>query len=360
MAFDTNDGVYGDRPDGWWCSGLRDQTLWTPSAATQSENGRLLDTPGRITAGAALGADVVAYKASSMYLGRYIGPPIVWAWQRIPGEIGCAGNESVVVVGNLHYFVGQSDFYVFDGTTPQPLNAPCREWFLANLNEKYRSNIIGAVDVPRSLIYWHYPSISSGDGSLDSVLIFNYRTNQWGKQALSVAVPVRYSSVAMSYDALGTSYATYDDLPSIPYDSPFWAQDETAPAVFTGAALYTLSGTPQASWVLTGDFGDPTNYTFLKRITPRYRALPETVNVLQQVAGGPNIYVDVPIAQVVTATNYYRDILGADATEDATCNLSRNRFDFRRASHWHSVRINHQGPITLDGLDIDIQGSSNE
>lgn len=34
MAFDTNDAVYGDRPDGWWCSGLRDQTAWTPALAT--------------------------------------------------------------------------------------------------------------------------------------------------------------------------------------------------------------------------------------------------------------------------------------------------------------------------------------
>lgn len=34
MALDTNDSTYGDRPDGWWCSGLRDQTVWTPSAAT--------------------------------------------------------------------------------------------------------------------------------------------------------------------------------------------------------------------------------------------------------------------------------------------------------------------------------------
>lgn len=24
MALDTTDGTYGDRPDGWWCSGLRD------------------------------------------------------------------------------------------------------------------------------------------------------------------------------------------------------------------------------------------------------------------------------------------------------------------------------------------------
>lgn len=34
MALDTTDATYGDRPDGWWCSGLRDQSTWTPSAAT--------------------------------------------------------------------------------------------------------------------------------------------------------------------------------------------------------------------------------------------------------------------------------------------------------------------------------------
>lgn len=34
MALDTVDGVYGDRPDGWWSSGIRDQTQWTPSLAT--------------------------------------------------------------------------------------------------------------------------------------------------------------------------------------------------------------------------------------------------------------------------------------------------------------------------------------
>lgn len=67
MALDTSDATYGDRPDGWWCSGIRDQTQWTPALATQSENGRLIDTPGRITAGAALGDVCVAYKATSMY-----------------------------------------------------------------------------------------------------------------------------------------------------------------------------------------------------------------------------------------------------------------------------------------------------
>ena len=354
MALDTNDGTYGDRPDGWWCSGLRDQTLWTPSAATQAANGRLLDTPGKITAGAALGSDVVAYKAGSMYLGRYVGPPIIWAWQRVPGEVGCAGAESVVVVNGRHYFIGQNDFYSFDGTVPQPMNAPCREWFFGNLDESLRATIIGAVDVPRALIYWHYPSIAGG-GALDSVLIYNYRTNQWGKQALSVAVPVLYSSGATTYDDLGTSYATYDDLPAISYDSPFWPADETVPAIFVGAELKTLTGDPRDSWLRTGDFGDMTDFMFLKRVTPRYRKVPTRPD-----DGGTPGPDNPPSNANSSATNFYRDTLGSDAVQDATCDLYRNRFDFRRSAHWHSVRIDHFGAASLDGLDVDMARASGE
>jgi len=73
-------GSFGDQPDGWWCSGLFNQAVWTPSVATQCANGRLVTAPGRITAMRELGDDVVAYKARSMFLGRYVGPPIVWSW----------------------------------------------------------------------------------------------------------------------------------------------------------------------------------------------------------------------------------------------------------------------------------------
>lgn len=102
--------------------------------------------------------------------------------------------------------------------------------------------------------------------------------------------------------------------------------------------LYSLTGDPGASWLRTGDFGDMTQYSFMRRISPRYRLTPATG----------------------TATNYYRDTLGEDATQDATATLSRSRFDFRRAARWHSVRIDHQGAATLDGLDVDFRGVTAE
>lgn len=338
MALDTNDGVYGDRPDGWWCSGLRDHTTWTPSAATQAANGRLIDSPGSIRAGAALGNDVVAYKPTSLYLGRYVGPPLIWAWQRIPGDIGCSGAESLVVVDSRHFFVGPNDFFVFDGTVPRPLEAPLREWFFADLNLPYRDKIYGTVDVPRGLIYWHYPSIRSTTGALDSLVVYNYRTNQWGKQALSIDVPLVYFSGQVTYDGLGTLYTTYDALPDIAYDSPFWLQSQSLPAVFQSSVLYTLTGTPGAWSLTTGDFGDMTQWSFMDRISPRWRSTPTTA----------------------TLTNFYRETLGDTRTTDATISMSRKRFDMRRSARWHSATMTGSGTATIDGLDVNIKGSTAE
>ncbi len=338
MALNTTDATYGDRPDGWWCSGLRDQTIWTPALSTQSANGRLLDSPGAIRAGAALGDDVVAYKPTSIYVGRYVGPPLIWQWIRVPGDIGCLSKRGVASIETAHYFVGLNDFYVFDGTFPRPLDAPIREWFFAHMNAQYAQNIIAAIDLPRSHIYWYYPSVNSTSGALDSQLIYNFRTNTWGKRAISAETPVLYVSGATTYDNISSKYATYDDMPNIAYDSPFWLTDQTIPALFQSSVLYSITGTPGESFIETGDFGDVTAWGYLSRVTPRFLAVPG-------VAG---------------AINFYRETLGDTKTQDSITILSRNRYDFRRSSHWHSVRMSFVGKMGMDGLDVDIKRTTPE
>ena len=106
-----------------------------------------------------------------------------------------------------------------------------RQWFFSHLNESYREKIIGVADVTRSLIYWYFPSNASGDGSIDTVLVYNYRTDRWGKWSVSIQTAVQYSTGQITYDSLGTLYTTYDDLPTITYDSPFWLGDAGIPGV---------------------------------------------------------------------------------------------------------------------------------
>ena len=274
-----------------------------------------------------------------MFLGTYQGPPLIWSWQRIPGDIGCSGQEAVVVVGSSHFFVGPTDFYVYDGTVPRSIGAPVREWFFTNLNGLQRANIKGGADLTRDLVYWYFPSTSSSSGVCDMCVVYNIRTNKWGKFARSIEAVIQYSSGNVTYDGLGTLYSTYDSLPNISYDSPFWIQDNTVPGVIsTDHKLYSLTGVPGASYIITGDIGDETNFSLFKRMTPRYRTSP---------SGGQG-------------TNFYRDNLGNSPVQDATIAQSRGRFDFHRDARWHRCRMDWTGVVTIGGYTPDIKPTTPE
>jgi len=130
-----------------------------------------------------------------------------------------------VVVGSSHFFIGPADIYVYDGTVPRSIGAPIRQWFFQSLNGSQRANIIGAADLARDLVYWYYPSVASATGTCDSCIVYNIRTNQWGRASQSIESAVEYASGAVTYDGLGMLYSTYDNLPNIAYDSPFWISD---------------------------------------------------------------------------------------------------------------------------------------
>lgn len=337
MALNINGMTLGDAPDGWGCSALRDHTDWTPAIATQSQAGRLLDSPGPITGAAALGSDVVAYKATSMYLGRYVGPPLVWAWVRVPGDVGCAAHDSIVTVDTRHYFVGPDDFYVFDGTVPRPIENPVRDFFFSDLDRLNQHKIIGTTDTARDLIYWFYPSKSSG-GVLDRVLAYNHKTNRWGFQNITIQAVLRYPETQLTYDTFyGTS--TYDDLPQVAYDSPFWQRDDTIPGVFQNDSLMSLQGDPGATWFKTGLVGDLVSYSRVQRMTPSYRRLP---------------------SETVSATNFYRTSFHGDEVQESTAQMFKERFDFRREARWHAFRLDQTGQAVIVGMDVDIQPTTTQ
>lgn len=338
MALNTNDGTYGDRADAWWCSGIYDHTVWTPAASTQCATGRLVDTPGPLTAGRALGNDFVAYKAGSMYLGRYVGSPIVWEWQRIPTEAGCSNQESIVSVNNAHYFIGPNDIFAFDGTAVRSIGLGISRWFFRTLNASNRANIRGIADASKDLVYWYFPTTSAGN--LDACIVYNYRSDKWGKVTGTIQVPLEYSSGQLTWDNIGTLGSTYQDLPQVTYDSGFWLADSTVPAIIdTTNTLKTLTATPGSAYFVTGDVGDMSSYSFLNRVQPRFKESPTSA----------------------VCINYYSDEPDGVVTQDTTIVMSsRKRFDVRRSAHFHRVRIDTVGGCSLSGLEFVLNGESPE
>lgn len=341
MVANTTDATFGDNPDGWWCCALNNQADWTPAIATQSARGRIIDSPGPIKGLRRLGDDFVFYKESAMYLARYQGPPIIWSFERVPGEIGAVSNESIVLVGTVHYFLSQEGFYMFDGSFPRPIGAQLNNWFAARVNPSYLEGVKSLHDASRKLIYWFYASTNSSTGAIDECVTYNYRTNKWGRANQAITAASTAITSTITYDGLGSLYSTYDSIPSIPYDSSFWTSATGGPAVFgTDNKLYLLSGTPGSAQIITGDIGNDGVLATANNVVPRYTTQPTTATCNHQ---GRNRIADASLQSQKSGASLYQ-----------------GRFNILRTARWHRLTFNSTGAMRIRAIEVDLRGDGQE
>jgi hypothetical protein len=336
MAANITDAAVGE-PNSWYCSAIADYTNWTPSVATQCAKGQLLDVPGDITSLRRLGDYAVAYKERGIHLGQYVGPPFVWAWQTVPVNFGAFSHESVVSIGPAHFFIGQDDFYRFDGSQPISIGAPIREWFFGRLSKPYRNLIQGIHDAHAGRVFWHYPSSSA---TVDSWVCYDYVTDRWSAGTLTIECALEYISGGYTYETIQNIASTYGTFPDVSYGSPFWSAYSTLPAFFDAAhVLKSLSGTPGASSLTSGDMGDDAAYTLLQRITPHFITDPPTA----------------------TLTHYGRATSGASLSSYGPVSINAaRRFDLLKSARFHRVKLDCTGAMEITRLRPQLASSGFE
>jgi hypothetical protein len=335
---DTNEATFGDSPHRWWCCAKGDHTDWTPAVSTECTTSLITSSAGKIRSIKRFGPHVVIYKLRSIHFGIYAGPPAVWNFDReISSEAGALSHESVVDVGTpeepRHIFMGFDDFYEFNGGRPRPIGQGwVKEEVYNELNKTYMERAFSLLDRAKSLVYFFYPSGASNNP--DKCVVYNYKTQKWGRADRTVEFAFEYSSVGLSYDDLGASYATYDDLPSVSYDSTIWTSGYPLPAVFdTSHNLKTLDGDAGTSGFRLGDIGEDEKFSCLLRVRPRFTVAP--------TAG--------------TMVNYYRNNLGDSLTTGATTTLTNGKYDLKRSARWHRLDFSFSGPVELGSMEVTAQ-----
>jgi hypothetical protein len=332
MLANTDDTTFGDSPNRWWCSGIGNPETFAPSLATQAATGTLSGTAGAITALHQLGNDIVAYKKKSMYLGRYVGPPAIWAWTLITEEIGAPSNEAVVSADDRHFFLGPQDFYVYDGTRPVSIGDDLKEWFYENVDQSNVDLVRGYHEFQNSRVWWFFPSVG-GSGSLDSFLAYNYRTGKWGKGSLSIQTPIEFVGGGLTYDNFGSRFTTWNDAPTTPYNFPPWLSSSSFFAVFdTGSNLVTISGEAATAYLRTSVFGFDGRFTFGHRVRPRFAVEPDSA---------------------VAVNSWQRNLGGAFSSSDTALSMIDGKFDFERSERWHCIRITTVGDTEILGVDLE-------
>lgn len=333
MALNIDDGA--DSPDAWYCSSVNDDTDWTPSIITQAAKGRLVATAGPITAGGRLGEYAVAYKKKSIYLGRYVGAPDVWDWAQVPGgDVGCIGKDALCDVGGAHFFVGDDNFWFFDGTAPSPVENAPRQWFYDYSSPEFRYRTQCVFDRQKNRVWIFYPS--SNSQVCDSALVYHLGTKKWGRSDRSIEAALNYLSPGVSYDTWDTMGATFDTLPAIAYDSQFWLSGGQALSTFnTSHQLQYMTGASASSSFTTGDIGDDEQVTQCSSIRLRYAQgyAPSTAS----------------------AQMYSRMGSGDNLTTGPTGTVMDGKFDVRQSARWHRAKLSFTGPVRVTGANANVK-----
>lgn len=335
----TNEATYGDQADRWWCSAYLDVTDWTPAIATQCTTGRLLDTPGPLTAGIKLGEYAVVFKAKAIYVGAYAGPPVVWDFARITDTIGAVSHECVQNIGQALLFCDVDGFYQFDGSSVQSIsNGKISDWYKSKLDADNAQKICSMQARDSKTVYWFFP-VSGGDGSLSAWISYHWPTGKFGYGTQSIEVTVDYAPAAMDYDAFGARYSTYADLPDVTFESSLFQSGSDVPAVFNAShVICTLDGATGSASITTGDIGQDGAITLMKRVRNRYLDAPDSA----------------------TLTNYYSDQVGTSYTQDVTTTEQSGKFDLLRSARWHKIKLDTTGNFELAGADVTLVNDGEE
>jgi hypothetical protein len=338
IGVDVNDqaGIFdaADRPHGWWAA--RTITNWAPSIANEAYTGSLTSTPGKCRAIKRFGQVAIIYKDRAMYTLSYIGQT-GWEANLIPGEAGAVSKEAVVDIGTpenpIHLFMGSEDFYRYDGARAVPIGAPLTKTVFGELNRVLTYACKALHDRVEKNVYFFYPVGSSGNP--DKCVVYNYKTNIWGRDDRTVEAVIEYIQAGVTYDELGDTYQTYEDMPELSYDTAFWFAGVPSPAIInTSHIVQTLTGPSVNSAMISGDYGSDAFASLLSRVRPMFLTKPTSA----------------------TMRNYYKDSLGTDLTEDQTTAMdSRGRFDVLRSSNWHRASFEFTGEVEIAAIEADMQ-----
>jgi len=313
-------------------SGIGNEENWGSDPATGADFQDIYDF------GAVMGVAGGEYATILMEHGivraQFVGPPLFYSIDKVETARGCKYPGSVASVGRYVFYCSPDGFYLFDGSTSQPIGAEkINRFFFNDLNEDYSHRISSSVDPTKQLLVVSYPSFRSANGTPDRLLIYNYALQRWSMAEVSADFISSFAVPGYSLEDLGTVYASLDSVPA-PLDSGIWAGGQFLFGGGVNNKLAIFSGAKLDATIETGEFAMSTGRRSMLRA------------IMPHSTGATSVTVQVGSRsrQQDTAT------FGAESSlnDDGFCPV-------RAEGRFHRVRVNLTGDWQ-NALGIDVVG----
>jgi len=309
-------------------SGINDETAWTTTSTNQSDYQVIPD--GGSVQGLTGGEFGIVLMERSIYRMSYVGTPSIFQFDNISRNLGCFEPNSVVQYQGITYFLSDDGFYACNGTQVIGIGSEkVDRYFFSDLDESYSYKMSATVDPIKNLVVWAYPSAGS-NGTVDSLLIYNFETKRWSRGEVSVSFVAQSATPAYTLEALD-AFGTVDTI-STSFDSRIWTGGKTQFVGGSGAKIVTFSGSSLTGTIQTGDLEAPGQTS--------------TINMSRPL-------VDGGAADVAFATR--NRLVDAISFGSYTSADSEGRAAFRTTGRYHRLSVQPSGSwTTAIGIDFDL------
>ena len=134
----------------------------------------LTDAKGELKRFIRLGDHLAIYFDHSIVLCDPVPTDSIYAFDTRVQGVGVLGSNAIVDIGGIHIFIGQDNFYLYDGgLQPVPIGDKVFDEFFGSVNPNSTDRIVGQHLPLKNLVIFYYPT---GDNTYaDAFVAFNYR-----------------------------------------------------------------------------------------------------------------------------------------------------------------------------------------
>lgn len=333
----TNDTTDGEKPYRVRWSGIGDYDSWTVDADTQADFQDISDM-GAVT-GLVGGEYATILMERGIVRAQYVGSPLVFEFDKVQLQRGCKISGSVVSLGRNVFYLSDDGFYVFDGQQSKPIGAEkINNYFLSRFQSNNSARMSAVVDPLRQIVVWSYPSVDSGDGTPDELIIYNYATDSWSSANIGLDAMAPLFSAGYTLEGLDNISSSLDSLPSS-LDSSVYKGGEFFFAGSKDNKIQTFTGDNLDAIVETGEFELQAGRSSLIN------------NVIPYVENDTGL--DLTVTSQIASRNSQNSVVSFGSA--STLN-SDNFCPVRSSGRYHRVRLNLSGSWTnVQGIDVDGQ-----
>jgi hypothetical protein len=154
---------------------------WRSTALTTAGELRL-GTGSRIIAAVQTKQQIVVFTDASVHAMQFLGPPFTFGVQEVASGTTIISPKAAVAVSDAVFWMGQGEFYLYDGATRQ---LPCsvKEFVFSDINLQQELKVCAGHNSAFSEVWWFYPSADSLENN--RYVVFNYEQNIWYYGALA-------------------------------------------------------------------------------------------------------------------------------------------------------------------------------